>query len=594
MFQFTWYNRKRYQTEKKIMALPALPGNFLTINDIDTIRTFYWEEHCLECSPPDCYGNCNHWQRRKDGSCVRLQYGIRKAQPLPGMLWNAEMKFRPWGKLESRINGGGVSVRELKKLSLWDTAYTGLFQFASWATSWLYKDCKFSRLAEGIKRRNYARIAPSGKNEDTFLLQCFSKEDQPFQLLLELTDRENTTTMRKKLTIAPGFNEHLVKIDVPVIEGGLIRLYPENDYEAQLVLLACDIVKLKKNNVPSTPAKQVKCVAWDLDNTVWNGILIESDPDKLELREHVLETMEALDQRGVIQIVVSKNNEADCLPQLQRLGIDQYFVYKFINWNPKSSNLSAAANALNIHIDTFAFIDDSHFEREEVRSILPCVRIYNETQIPEILDQDAFRITVTEESRNRRKMYQTEAQRKKLSATFSGDNTDFLRSCKIKLQIQKPTTEEEKKRSFDLIHRTNQLNLSGRKYSQEEFNCILEDGHREHFVVTCQDKFGSYGQVAFFSLKHEGIVTIVEFAMSCRVANKYVESAIIQWLKQTYCAEILMTGCKTDRNSLLISTFTGIGFTDENTDTQIQLRLPVEKSAKLHDIVEVEYDKNGT
>lgn len=594
MFQFTWFDRKQYQANKEIVQLQVLPGNYLTEKDIDTVRTLYWEEHCLECSPPDCYENCNHWRKRRDGSCVRLHYGIRGAPALPGTLWCAEMKFRPWGKLESRINQGGVTCREIKKLSVWDVGYTGLFKTVSQLTNFVYSDYKFSRLAEGIKRRKYANILPSGKMEDTFLLQCFSKEAQPFHLFLELTDPKNTTTMRRKLKIAPGFNEHIVKIDVPIIEGGLIRLYPENDCEAQLSVFTCDIVKLKKNEPPLNPAPKVKCVAWDLDNTVWDGILIESEPENLKLRANVLETMQTLDNRGIIQIAVSKNNESECLPQLRRLGIDQYFVYNFINWNPKSANISAAANALNIHVDTFALVDDSHFEREEVHSILPCVRTYNEMQVGDIPELEEFQLTVTKESRNRRKMYQTEAARKMLSESFAGDNTDFLRSCEIKISIRKPTTEEEKNRSFDLIHRTNQLNLSGRKYGKEEFEHILQDKQREHYIVECCDKFGSYGQVAFISLKCEDAVYIDEFAMSCRIANKYVESAIMKWLKEHYNKDVLLTGRRTERNSLLILAFTDIGFTDESRDTQILLRLPMEQGVDRDDIVEVEDDKSCT
>ncbi len=590
MFQFTWYDKREYERIAQKPEEIILSGEFVVPEDIESVKTLYWEEHCLECSPPHCYGNCNHWKKRKDNSCVRLYYGIKNNKKIKDTLWAAEMKFRPWSKLESRINLGSVDVKNLRKLARWDNQYTGLFKAASFLTAPVFKDCKMSRRAEGIKRRKYATIPKKQNSENTFLLQCYSKTAEEFHFCFEITNKENIVTLRKKFKIQPGFNEYIEKITVPLEDNGLIRLYPENDYEADVLLFACDIVKLKEKNIPQQPAKKVKCLAWDLDNTLWNGILIESEPDSLALRDDVLKTIQELDARGVIQIIVSKNNEEDCIPQLKRLGIDEYFVYKFINWNPKSSNLLLAADALNINIDTFAFIDDSHFERAEVSEKLPCVRVYEETQVCDILSFNEFDIVVTEESKNRRLMYQTEAERKKLSMNFDGDNTDFLRSCDIVLNIRKPITEEEINRSFDLIHRTNQLNLSGKKYTKEEFEKILNDTARHHLIAECSDKFGSYGQVAFISFKDDEAITIDEYAMSCRVANKYVESALVKWLKDNYHKDIILKGIKTDRNGLLLKTFTEIGFIDESDETSITLISKANDTTKCDDIVEVKND----
>ena len=587
MFQFTWFDKSAYNNNAIKIEKTDIPKDFISLDKIERIRTLYWDEHCLECSPPDCYGNCNYWQRRKDGSCVRFYYGIKRTTSIKGeYLWGAELKFRPWGKLEARINKGALSPKKIKRLDQWDKYYTSLNNLLSAITMPIFKDRKFSRRAEGIKRRKYSLYESSKLIEDTFLLQCYAKDSEQYNLCLEITDCNNVVKFRKKMHMSPGFNQHVIKIDTLLEEGGLIRIYPENDFEADVIIITCDIIAMK-NSTPSQPAKKVKCVAWDLDRTIWDGIFIESDPDTLKLRDGVIDTIRALDERGIIQIIVSKNNEEEVKPQLKRLGIDKYFVYTLINWSAKSSNISAAADLLNINVDTFALIDDSFFERNEVSSTLPCVRVYDENNVQSLLEHEEFDIVVTEESKSRREMYQTEVMRKNISTQYLGDNIAFLRSCELRLVIREPETTEEFARSFDLIHRTNQLNLSGEKYGREEFDKILKNGNRHNYIIDCFDKFGSYGQVAFISIKDNEELEIDEYAMSCRVANKYVESALVNWLKLKYRKTIVLVGNVTQRNKLLIDTFEKIGFENYTTDEKICLKLPLDKMCSHYDIAEV-------
>lgn len=588
MFQFTWFDKRAYEKcAIKITDKKKVPDNYISLDRIERVRTLYWDEHCLECSPPHCYGNCNFWQRRKDGSCVRFYYGIKRNSQIDGnCLWGAELKFRPWGKLEARINSGAVSVDEIRRLDEWDKRYTSFNQLLSSISSLVFKDRKFSCRAEGIKRRKYFLCKPSGTVEDTFLFQCYAKDEANCDLCLEITDKTNTVKFRKKMSISHGFNQYIYKIDVPLEDRGLIRIYPEKDFEADLVILACDIVAIKPN-IPKHPAKKVKCVAWDLDKTIWNDILIESDPDKLELREGVLRTIRSLDERGIIQIVVSKNNDSEAAPHLKRLGIDKYFVYTFINWNAKSANILAAADLLNINVDTFALIDDSFFERNEVSTTLPCVRVYDENSIEALLGREEFNVAITAESKNRREMYQTEAVRRSVSVNYYGDNVAFLRSCELKLSIREPKTKEELERSFDLIHRTNQLNLSGKKYDKADFEALVKSDRRINFIVDCFDKFGSYGQVAFISAVIGKEFVIDEYAMSCRVANKYVESALVQWMIKKYNRDIVLDGNITQRNMLLVDTFEKIGFENHSHRERIKLTIAKETKCLHFDIVEV-------
>lgn len=165
-------------------------------------------------------------------------------------------------------------------------------------------------------------------------------------------------------------------------------------------ILWCDFVQ--GNAIESEkPAEKVKCVVWDLDNTLWNGTLIETDnPEDLKIRPGVLEIIHELDQRGIIQSIASKNDMDVAWPVVEKLGIAEYFLYPQIHWNAKSDSIRQIAKALNIGIDTFAFIDDSNFERMQVQSALPQVRVYDEKELQNILQRPEFKVMVTEESKN--------------------------------------------------------------------------------------------------------------------------------------------------------------------------------------------------
>jgi HAD superfamily phosphatase (TIGR01681 family) len=148
--------------------------------------------------------------------------------------------------------------------------------------------------------------------------------------------------------------------------------------------------------------KKIKCVVWDLDHTVWSGILLEGDT--LALRPGVRELIEAFDERGILQSVASRNESAPAREQLKKFGLEQYFLHPQINWDPKSESVRRIAERLNIGLDTFAFIDDQAFERDEVRFSLPTVRTYDAAEIDRLrADHDFVPRVITEDARRRRR-----------------------------------------------------------------------------------------------------------------------------------------------------------------------------------------------
>lgn len=646
MYQYEFYSKRLHDAPARPAA--PVPDSFVKPDDIAWIRSSYWAEHCLECGEPLCYETCELFVERPDARCRRFTFGIYDNLHFAGAPFGAEIAFRKWGKLESIVYPGSLTPDQvLETDALWKGRCASKRRLMSLGA--------LGRRIYPVKDRQefdsdkymYADSVGRDTVHDTpyFLLQLYSAESEPFTLFLDITDGD-ALAFREGIRIEPGYNQRVVDASsvFPGKEKLRMKIYPENNQEARIVLLFCELVQLKDGVVPVEypaaarlaagsagagertaaaaaadagtgeqvkPAKKVKCVAWDLDNTIWDGTFVESEPEKLALRPDVLKTIRALDDRGIIQIAVSKNTESEVKPTLDRLGLSEWFVALFINWKPKSQNLQAAAELLNINIDTFALIDDSSFEREEVRYSLPMVRVFREvdaywgevsgdrggvdTVPPAILSYPEFDVPVTTESKKRRQMYKTEMQRKEASAQSAGDPLEFLRSCKLRARLFRPTDDAAMLRSYELLQRTNQLNLSGNRYNKDEFFDRLRNGNARCLAMSCADRFGDYGQVLYLEASvtedDPELLVVSEFALSCRVARKCVEAALAKRLLELFVADgvrsIELRGKRTDRNGLLIDSFRAAGFNDKSADGNLVLRLASADSLITPDVVQV-------
>ena len=150
--------------------------------------------------------------------------------------------------------------------------------------------------------------------------------------------------------------------------------------------------------------RQVKCVVWDLDNTIWEGILLEGGANRL--REGVLEVIMELDRRGILQSVASRNDFNHAMARLESFGIAGYFLCPQVNFGNKSSSVAAIAGELNVGIDSLAFVDDQQFEQDEVNSVHKEVCCIDAAEIRSIPDMHSMKPRfVTEDSSQRRLMY---------------------------------------------------------------------------------------------------------------------------------------------------------------------------------------------
>ncbi len=544
-----------------------IPDFKLNIRDrfrIVAVRPTMWEEHCLECAAPLCFGNCLHYEARSDGRCKRFENGLMtfphdKACNKQGV----RVKFRKWGNMMTVLFPAMLREADLEKLHN-KTEKQGK-RLKKLAQSRLPRTLRWNgiRTVEFLRRRKLRGLQGLENRADAFLFHGYSHNPVAFRLIIEIFD-DHTPLYKTSLSIVPGENLHILSSLSPECSKAdlLVKLYPENDLDAELDILWCDFVQ-GEPIVAEQPAPTVKCLVWDLDGTLWDGILIETDdPHTLKLKSGVLETLKSMDERGIIQSVASKNDYDNACPILKTLGVADYFLYPQIHWNAKSSSIKDIAKSLNIGIDSLALIDDSIFEREQVHSTLPQVRVYDAADMDMLLSLPEFSVPVTDESKNRRQMYRAEEQRNLLRSNSNTDTIEFLKKCHLKATVFVPRTEAERLRSYELVVRTNQLNMSGKKYTRTEFEAVLSRPDHKIFALSCGDNFGDYGIVGFgqYRIENNSII-FTEFAMSCRVAGKYVESALFSAiLESTNCTTGNFPIQKTKKNQLLRKTLDAIGF----------------------------------
>jgi methoxymalonate biosynthesis protein len=311
-------------------------------------------------------------------------------------------------------------------------------------------------------------------------------------------------------------------------------------------------------------ATLVKCLVWDLDNTLWQGTLVEDG--QVTLAESTRELIVALDARGILQSVASKNDHEHAWAMLEELGIAEHFVLPHIGWGPKSGSVRAIAGELNFQYCTIAFVDDQAAERAEVAFHLPDVRCYPAEDLPRLAAMPEFSPgNVTVDARRRRAMYQAGFRRKAAQEAFVGPDEDFLRSLTLVMCIQR-AGEEELSRVEELTLRTSQMNATGVHYSHDTLRDLLDDPRHEVLVITLNDRFGPHGAVGIALLERHPLVWHLKLlATSCRVVSLGAGSAILNWLVDQAAradVHVLADFRRTQRNRMIEIAYRFSGFTE--------------------------------
>jgi len=335
---------------------------------------------------------------------------------------------------------------------------------------------------------------------------------------------------------------------------------------------------------------RVKCLIWDLDNTLWQGTLAETDrvvPDP-----RALVVLKALDERGILQSIASKNDGELGMTKLKEHGLDTFFLYPEINWGPKSESVTRIVEALNIGMDSIAFVDDQPFEREEVAFSHPSVLCLDAADMDTLLDMPELNPRfITSDSAIRREMYRNDAHRNQLEEHYEGPKESFLASLEMIFEIA-PAQEEDLRRAEELTVRTNQLNTTGITYSYEQLQALCDDKDHRLLIAGLDDKYGTYGRIGLVLLElHANEWRIKLLLMSCRVMARGVGTIMINYLKREAKAQgvaLRADFVHTDRNRMMYITYKFAGFKEmEKKDKRVLLEANMDAIADDPDYVRV-------
>jgi FkbH-like protein len=326
----------------------------------------------------------------------------------------------------------------------------------------------------------------------------------------------------------------------------------------------------------------IKCLVWDLDNTLWSGVLLEDE--KVTLRENIIEIIQTLDSRGILQSIASKNEYTYAMSKLAEFGLQDYFLYPQINWSSKAASVQKIAQLLNISTDLIAFIDDQLFELEEVNFSLPEICCINAKDLRSLLKMPEMNPQfITEDSQQRRLMYISDIERKKAESEFIGPQEDFLARLQMHFTIS-VADEDDLQRAEELTIRTHQLNTTGYTYSYEELNQFRLSKNHKLLIASLSDKYGDYGKIGLALLEcQEEFWTLKLLLMSCRVMSRGVGTIMINHimkLAKTNNVPLRAEFASNNRNRLMYISYKFAGFKEiskkdeivilENDLTQIQ------------------------
>ncbi len=285
-----------------------------------------------------------------------------------------------------------------------------------------------------------------------------------------------------------------------------------------------------------------KVLVMDLDNTLWGGVLGESGVDGIELSDDhigavyrdVQRKLNRFTQTGTLLAIASKNNLSDVEEVWSRhsymLLKKESFASIRINWEDKADNLLSIAQELNLGLDSFVFLDDSPAERDNIARRLPEVTVAGFPdrieEYPGFIDRlymEYFQpLKLTKEDKQKTRQYAENAKRVQAAQNLTYE--EFLKSLKLEV-FRVDLNDKRMDRVAQLIGKTNQFNLTTRRYTRSELESMLQS-HYEIYAYQVKDKFGDYGLVAV-AIVNLDIPEIDSFLMSCRVMGREIERYVI-------------------------------------------------------------------
>ena len=330
--------------------------------------------------------------------------------------------------------------------------------------------------------------------------------------------------------------------------------------------------------------KSRRCLILDLDNTVWGGVIGDDGLEGIKVAQgdaageahlSVQQLALRLRQRGIVLAVCSKNTDEVARTPFrshpEMLLREEHFAVFQANWNDKATNIKAIAEELSLGLESMVFLDDNPMERDIVRQMLPQVAV------PELPEDPAwyarllaaagyFEATAySAEDRGRAEMYQTNARRV-VAQKQAGNLDDYLASLQMEI-VFAPFDRTGRARISQLINKSNQFNLTTRRYSEADVAAAEDDPDVFTLQVRLLDAFGDNGMISVIICRpgQPDAWSIDTWLMSCRVLGRKVESMVLREIllqaREQGIERLVGTYIPTDRNALVRDHYEKLGFT---------------------------------
>lgn len=269
--------------------------------------------------------------------------------------------------------------------------------------------------------------------------------------------------------------------------------------------------------------EKIKLIIWDLDDTFWKGTLSEGGviiPD-----EHI-NLIKNLTDAGIVNSICSKNDWEPVKAELEKVGLLEYFVFPSVNWEPKGQRIKKLIADMQLRPTNVLFLDDNHSNREEAKFYCPEIMTGSPDDISRLI-LDVSNADKKDLEHKRLAQYHVLESKAEEKQHFNS-NEAFLYSSNIRLDIC-TDCENHLERIHDLILRSNQLNFTKIRSSQNELSELIQDKSIQTAYVKVSDKFGDYGIIGFYALQDN---KLLHFVFSCRTLGMGIEQYVYNFLNR--------------------------------------------------------------
>lgn len=393
----------------------------------------------------------------------------------------------------------------------------------------------------------------------------------------------------------------IIDIAYAASSAGLTRWHDPRSWHTAKLPFSLEITPFYAEHVcrvlGAAYGKARKCLVLDLDNTLWGGVIGDDGLDGIVLGQGngpgeaftaVQEFAFYLRERGVILAICSKNEETTALIPFgnhNEMVLSRDHIACFIaNWNDKATNLRSIAATLNIGTDALVFLDDNPAERALVRQELPDVAVpevgIDPADYPSVVARAGYfeAVSFSNEDRERAKYYQANAERQNNQESIT-NLADYLTSLQMTMNV-KPFDATGRTRITQLINKSNQFNLTTRRYTEAQIEAVEHDPSKFALQVRVKDRFGDNGMISVVIFDKQGAVWGCDaWLMSCRVLGRQIEEAVLLEVATAARAAGANALCgryiPTKRNAIVAEHFSKLGFklTAANNDGSTEWRL---------------------